>query len=117
MMSVSYIVLATLAAAANMWAAATDFLRTRTAVANATKVEVPLSWLFPLGALKAAGALGLLVGIAVPAIGIAAAVGLTLFFVCAVFAHLRVRWYATIAFPGAFLLVAVGALVSRLASI
>jgi hypothetical protein len=117
MMIASYIVFAVLAAAANCWAAVTDFLHTPTAVANATKVEVPLSWLFPLGALKAAGALGLLAGIALPVIGIAAAIGLTLFFVCAVFAHLRVRWYAAIAFPAGFLLLAVGAFVTRLASI
>ena len=46
----------------------------------------------------------------------AAAIGLVLFFVCAVFAHLRVRWYATLAFPGTFLLLAAAALVLRLAS-
>lgn len=115
-MYVSYVVLAVLAAAANTCAAATDFLRTSTAVAKANMVEVPLSWLYPLGALKAAGALGLLVGIAVPAVGVAAATGLILFFVCAIFAHLRVRWYATIPFPAALLLGATGALLSRLAS-
>jgi hypothetical protein len=116
MMFVSYIVLAVLAAAANTWAASTDLLRTSTAVSNATRVGVPTSWLFTLGALKAAGAVGLLVGIAVPVIGVAAAIGLTLFFVCAVFAHLRVGWYSTIPFPATFLALAVGTLVSRLAS-
>lgn len=111
-----YIVLAVLTAAANLWVATTDFARTQMALTNATKVGVPTSWLFPLGALKSAGALGLLVGIAIPIIGVAAAVGLVLFFVCAVFAHLRVRWYSTIAFPTIFLLLAVGALLFRLAS-
>lgn len=65
--------------------------------------------------LKTAGGLGVLLGIVVPVVGVASAIGLVLFFVCAVFAHLRVRWYATIAFPAAFLLLAVGTLVSRLA--
>ncbi len=116
MTSTGYVVVATAAAAINGWAAATDFARTTTAVRNAEMVEVPVSWLFPLGALKAAGALGLLVGIAVPVIGTAAAIGLILFFVCAVFAHLRVGWYATIAFPATFLLLAVGALILRLFS-
>jgi hypothetical protein len=37
------------------------------------------SWLTTLGILKAAGAVGLLVGIRVPLIGIAAAIGLVLF--------------------------------------
>ena len=114
---VSYIVFAVVAAMANTWAASTDFLRTSSAVDNATRVEVPLSWLLPLGVLKAAGALGLLLGIAVPEIGVAAAIGLILFFVCAVFAHLRVRWYSTIPFPAGFLLLAVGALLTRLASL
>ena len=111
-----YVVVAVLAAAVNTWAAVADFVRAGTALDNAARVEVPSSWLAPLGALKAAGALGLLVGIAVPVIGVAAAIGLVLFFVCAVFAHLRVRWYSTIAFPATFLLLAVGALVLRLVS-
>ena len=34
--------------------------------------RVPQSWLFPLGVLKAAGVLGLLVGIGVPPLGVAA---------------------------------------------
>jgi hypothetical protein len=43
-----------------------------------------------LGALKLAGAAGLLVGLAgLPAIGIAAATGLVLYFIGAVIAHLR----------------------------
>lgn len=116
-MYVGYIVLAIMAAAANSWAAANDFARTSMAVANAEKVGVPSSWLYPLGLLKAAGALGLLVGIAVPVVAIAAAIGLVLFFVCAVFAHLRVGWLATLAFPAGFLLMAIGALVTRLASL
>ena len=116
-MSTGYLVVAVLAATVNGWAATIDFVRTKSALANVTKVGVPLSWLLPLGVLKAAGAVGLLVGIVVPIIGVAAAVGLVLFFVCAVFAHLRVRWYSTIGFPATFLLIAVSALVLRLASL
>ncbi|OBK92997.1 DoxX family protein [Mycobacterium sp. 1165178.9] len=49
---------------------------------------VPVSWLrFPIGTLKTLGALGLIVGLWVPAIGIAAAAGLVIFFVCAVYTH------------------------------
>lgn len=49
---------------------------------------VPVSWLrFPIGTLKTLGALGLIVGLWVPAIGIAAAAGLVVFFVCAVYTH------------------------------
>lgn len=116
-MATAYLIIAVAAAAANLWAAAGDFLRTSATVANAATVEVPSSWLVPLGALKAAGAAGLLAGIAVPAIGVAAAVGLILFFVCAVFAHLRVRWYSTLPFPATFLALAAAALLTRLASL
>jgi hypothetical protein len=69
-----------------------------------------------LGTLKAAGALGLLVGlIGVPLIGTAAAVGLILFFVGAIITHLRVRDYS-IGPAAAFLLLAVAALVLGLVS-
>ncbi|MEU8432532.1 DoxX family protein [Streptomyces sp. NPDC029216] len=55
-------------------------------------------WNF-LGACKVAGALGLLAGFAVPAIGIAAAIGLVLYFTGAVITVLRARSYAHVAFP------------------
>ncbi len=45
----------------------------------------------PLGALLASAAVGLLAGFAAPALGTAAAIGLVLYFICAVTAHLRVR--------------------------
>lgn len=115
-MFIGYVAAAVVAAAMNVWAASLDFRRAETAVANAATVEVPPSWLLPLGALKVAGAIGLIAGIAVPLIGVAAAIGLVLFFVCAIFAHLRVSWYSALPFPIAFLLFAVVALVFRLAS-
>ena len=104
-----------LAAAANGYAATCDFLRTDAVVTNASTVGAPVSWIAPLGFLKAAGALGLLVGIWIPPIGAAAAVGLILFFIAAIGAHVRVRWYSTIPFPATFLLLAAGALALRLA--
>jgi hypothetical protein len=67
-----------------------------------------------LGILKAAGATGLLVGIGVPLIGTAAAIGLILFFVGAIIIHLRARDYS-LGPAVAFLLLAVAALVLRLA--
>lgn len=52
------------------------------------RAGVPVSWLtFPIGTLKTLGAVGLVVGLWVPAIGLAAAAGLTVFFVCAVYTH------------------------------
>jgi DoxX-like family len=73
------------------------------------QIGVRDSWLTPLGILKAAGALGLLVGIGVPWIGTAAAVGLTLFFVGALITHLRAHDYS-VGFALMFLLLAVAAL-------
>ena len=54
-----------------------------------TKVGVPESWLLWLGAAEIAGAVGLLIGIAWRPLGVAAGVGVTLYFVGAVIAHLR----------------------------
>jgi hypothetical protein len=51
---------------------------------------VPVSWLrFPIGTLKLLGALGLVAGLWVPGIGVAAAAGLVVFFVCAMYTHVR----------------------------
>lgn len=115
-MFVAFVVVTVLTAAANIYAASVDFMRVEWALANMTKLGVPRSWLFSLGALKTAGALGLLVGIGVPVIGVAAAVGLILFFVGAIVTAMRAHWYAHIPYPAAWLLLAVGSLVLRLAS-
>jgi hypothetical protein len=115
-MVAAYLAVTVVAVLANGYAAVVDFLRTDQVVANAIKVGASPSWLFPLGTAKAAGAVGVLVGVGVPPIGIAAAAGLVLFFISAVGAHLRVRWYSTIPFPAAFLLLAAGALALRLAT-
>lgn len=49
---------------------------------------VPVSWLtFPIGTLKTLGTVGLIVGLWIPAVGVAAAAGLVVFFVCAVYTH------------------------------
>ncbi|MFF9017416.1 DoxX family protein [Streptomyces sp. NPDC014870] len=60
---------------------------------------VPRSWWTRLGVAKLAGAAGLLIGLAVPVIGVLAAVGLVLYFLGAVVTVLRARSYKTVAFP------------------
>ncbi|NUP30936.1 MAG: DoxX family protein [Streptomycetaceae bacterium] len=75
---------------------------------------VPEAWWTPLGIAKGAGALGLLVGLAVPAIGIAAAVCLIAYFLGAVVTVLRARSYATVAFPVLYLLPVVATLILSL---
>ncbi|MDQ6636684.1 MAG: DoxX family protein [Candidatus Dormibacteraeota bacterium] len=90
-MFTAYVVVTLLAIAANGFsgiAAAVHFKPILPAMARA---GVPESWLtFPIGTLKTAGAVGLLLGlIGVPLIGAAAAIGLILFFVCALYTHIR----------------------------
>ena len=114
-MFTAYVVVTVLAAGANIYAAINDFTRAEWVLANMTKLCLSYAWLFALGALKAAGALGLLVGIGIPPIGVAAAAGLVLFFVGAILTAMRARWYAHIPYPAAWLLLAVGALWLRLA--
>lgn len=90
-MRAAYIAITILGALVYGFAAYLNFVRHTSVIAVAQKVRVPQSWMFPLGVLLAAGALGLLLGFAVPLIGTAAAVGLILYFLAAVGAHLRVR--------------------------
>jgi hypothetical protein len=116
-MATAYVIVTVLAAAANAYAATQDFSRAEWIVDNMTRLGVPQSRLFMLGALKLAGALGLLVGIAVPVIGVAAAVGLVLFFVGAIATAVHAHWYAHLSYPVAFLVLASAALVLRLASL
>jgi hypothetical protein len=90
-MQVTYVVITLLAALANGYAAALNFAGAESVKVVADRVQVSRVWMVPLGTLLAAGAVGLLTGFAVPALGMAAAIGLVLYFLCAVSAHLRVR--------------------------
>ena len=74
-MFIAYIVATLLAAAANLFSATCDFVRYDQVSIAMAKAGVPESWMTTLGVLKAAGALGLLLGIGVPVIGTAAALG------------------------------------------
>lgn len=111
-----YVVVTVLAAAANIFSATLDFVRYKQILTNMATAGVPESWITMLGILKAAGALGLLIGIWVPLIGMAAAIGLTLFFVGAIITHLRGGDYS-FGLAVVFLILAVAALVLRWASL
>src|SRR5437870_9971418 len=111
----AYVVVALLAAAANIFSATLDFIRFKQVLINMAKAGVPESWITILGILKAAGGVGLLIGIGVPLIGVAAAIGLILFFVGAIITHLRAHDYS-FGLAVVFLLLAVAALVLRLTS-
>ncbi|WP_157254353.1 DoxX family protein [Nonomuraea typhae] len=91
-------------------AAAVDFLRVGWVLDNMDRYGVPRSWLALLGLAKAAGAAGLLAGLVVPALGLAAALGLVVYFAGAVFTVIRARCYRDLPFPGAFLVLAAACL-------
>ena len=114
-MTLAYVVVTVLAAAANAWAASVDATRPAWLDANMTRLGVPDDRLLLLGALKAAGAVGLVVGFALPPVGVAAAVGLVLFFLGAIATALRARLFTHV-YPVPFLALAVASLVLRLAT-
>ena len=68
-------------------------------VDNLAEYGVPRSWWIWLGAAKALGAAGLVVGLWIPAIGIAAAIGLVVYFIGAALTVVHARAYAHVPFP------------------
>jgi hypothetical protein len=113
-MQVTYLMVTILAALANGYAACLNFVGAESVKVVADRVQVSRRWMVPLGTLLACGAVGLVAGFAVPALGTAAAIGLVLYFICAVTAHLRVR-DRQIGGAAFFLFLAAAALASDLA--
>lgn len=114
-MSEAYVITTVLAAAANIYAASNDFGGLDWVRANMKRLKIPQHRLPILGFLKTAGAIGLVLGIRFPIIGVAAAAGLVLFFMGAIAVTIRARWYAHLPYPLAWLALAVGSLGLRLA--
>ena len=81
------------------FSAVSVFIRAPWVVQPLADYGVPEKLVPFLGAAKAAGAVGLVVGLFVPAIGVAAAVGLVLYFAGAVVTVLRARVYTHVPFP------------------
>jgi hypothetical protein len=114
-MSAAYVIVKILSATTLTFPVAADFFLRQQVVANLGKARVPTSWLPRLAGLRALGALGLLIGLGVPLIGAAAAVGVVLYFVGAIITHVRARLYA-IGYPAVYLTLAAGSQVLGLAS-
>lgn len=115
-MYAAYVSVTVLAILLNGGMAIADYAQASFVLANSSSVGVPRSWLPTLATLKAAGAVGLLLGLlGVPLIGPAAALGLVLFFVGAIVTHARAHALTTSWFPGTFLAVAAASLVLGLA--
>lgn len=85
-------------------------VRAQFVLQNAAEVGLQPRWLPYLAVLEGAGVVGLVAGLfGLRAVGLAAAVGLVLFFVGAVAVHIRAGVLHNIAFPAAFLASAVAA--------
>ncbi|MGX1883470.1 DoxX family protein [Streptomyces sp. NPDC055287] len=110
-MSTTYVVVTLLAAAMAGFSAASVFFRAKWVVEPLADYGVPESWWPWLGAAKAAGAAGLVIGLFVPVIGLLAGIGLVLYFTGAVVTVARARSYAHIPFPLVYAAPVVGALV------
>jgi DoxX-like family len=107
----AYVAITVVTILANASIAVADLARARFVIANMDEVHVPRPWLPRLAALKAAGAAGLLLGLAgVPPLGLAAAIGLVLFFTGALATHVRTRVFHNIAVPGIFFALATASL-------
>jgi hypothetical protein len=79
-------------------------------------VGVPARYFPVLAALEIAGAVGIVAGLWVAPLGVAAAIGLVLYFLGAVAGHLRVRDMKNVVMPLPPLVLAVAVLVLRLAT-
>ncbi|BBY05388.1 DoxX family protein [Mycobacterium noviomagense] len=87
-MHTAYIVVTLVAIACNGFSGVSALVHFAPVIPGMQAAGVPLSWLtFPIGTLKTLGTLGLVVGLWIPAIGLAAAAGLVIFFVCAMYTH------------------------------
>jgi hypothetical protein len=109
-MGIAYVVVTIVVALANGYAAALNFAGAESVKVVADKVRVSQKWMIPFGILLASGAGGLLAGFAVSALGTAAAIGLVVYFICAMSAHIRVR-DPKVGGAASFLVMAVAALV------
>ncbi|MEV3924765.1 DoxX family protein [Actinomadura coerulea] len=98
-MSTAHVIVTVLAAAWVGFSAYSLLTCASWVVTPLTEYGVPRSWWTPLGAAKAAGAVGLLIGLAVPAVGLAAGIALVLYFLGAVATIVRARSFSHIPYP------------------
>jgi hypothetical protein len=111
-----YAVIGVLLAVGLLMSASAKLTRNQRIVDGLTGAGVPLS-MFPfLAACEIAGPIGLVVGLWFAPLGIAAAIGIVLYFIGALWVHLRKRDFKSLSSPLVILILAVVALVARIAS-
>lgn len=111
-MIVVYLVVSITLAIIVLASAAAKLTRSPRVMDTLVKVGVKPSQVWLLAACEIAGGIGLLIGVWLPVIGIAAAVGIVLYFLGAVVAHLRVGDRRSPEAP-VILVIAIAALVLR----
>jgi hypothetical protein len=110
-MNTAHLIVTVAAAAWVGFSAVSMFARAKWVVEPITEYGVPQAWWNPLGTAKAAGAAGLLAGLFWPLIGIAAAIGLVLYFTGALVTVARARAYTHLVYPALYLAPVVASLV------
>ncbi|NUP25819.1 MAG: DoxX family protein [Nocardia sp.] len=113
-MDVAYYIVAVLTALWVGFSGYALFSKQQFVVEPLEQYGVPQSWWNPLALAKTAGALGLLAGFVLPAVGVAAAIGLILYFLGATATALRARSYQTAVFPLLYLAPIVATLILQL---
>lgn len=110
-MATAYFTLTIVTAALVAFSSYALFSRRRFVMEPLQRLRVPQSWWPWLATAKAAGAAGLLVGLAVPAIGMLAGICLIVYFLGAVVISITRRWYTHIPAPLTYVAPAVATLV------
>jgi len=108
--SIAYVVVAVVLALGLVASARGKLVGDPRIVTALTGVGVPRGWFPWLATAEIAGGLGLLAGIAYRPLGIAAAIGVVLYFAGAVITHVRAGDTKGLAAPGVILVVSAAAL-------
>ena len=115
-MSLAYDIVGALLAVMLLLSASAKLTRNKQIVDGLTAIGVPLT-MFPfLAACEIAGAAGMVIGIWWTPLGIAATIGLALYFVGAVGAHLRKKDFKGLPNAGVMLVASAAVLILRIAS-
>jgi hypothetical protein len=116
-MSVALAIISILLAALLAFAAVRKLSHAQHVVQTYARVGVPEDKLDYLAMILLAGAAGLLLGLAWPPIGLAAAVGVTCYFILAIASHIRADDIRNLPTPIALEAMAVAALVLRVTTL
>ncbi|WP_405163791.1 DoxX family protein [Nocardia sp. NBC_01499] len=115
-MSTAYVIVTIAAAIAMLIASGVDVFRAQWVRDNMKSYGIPEWTLYPLAVIKAAGAFGLLAGLAIPPLGLAAALCLVLYFIGALIAIIRSHGYRDLGYPMPYLVLAAASLTLFVAS-